>query len=357
MELIVDIKKTLPDFTLNVNFICSNAILGLLGESGSGKSMTLRCIAGLVKPDQGRIILNGRILFDSEKNINIPIKHRNIGLLFQNYALFPNMTVEKNIGHALTKCSSIEKKKIINDMLEMMQIEELRNRYPNQLSGGQQQRVALARALAVNPEALLLDEPFSALDNYLRAAMIKKMTQTLSNYHGASIFVTHNMEEAYQLCDKLVIVSKGRKVADGDIKSIFKNPPSVSAAKLTGCKNITSVKYIAPDLIEAVDWGCHLKLMNHKDMEISHIGIRAHYLQFNDKITDNTFNCWPVYTVEAPFRRMVYLTFNQKQISSNDFHLVWDISSEEWEVIKDKPTPWKIHFEEEKLIYIKEENK
>jgi ABC-type sulfate/molybdate transport systems ATPase subunit len=266
------------------------------------------------------------------------------------------MTVEKNIGYALTDQSFKEKKKIIDDMLEMMQIEELRKRYPHQLSGGQQQRVALARALAVNPEALLLDEPFSALDNYLRAAMIKQMTQTLANYHGASVFVTHNMEEAYQLCDNLVIVSKGRKVADGDIKSIFKNPPSISAARITGCKNITAVRYIAPDTVEALDWGCHLKLVNHENMDISHIGIRAHYLQLNESLTENTFDCWPVSTVEAPFRRMVYLTLNQKQLINNDYHLVWDISSEEWDMIKDKPTPWKIHFEEEKLIFIKERN-
>ena len=354
MELIVDIKKKLKGFSLNINFKCNNSILGVLGESGSGKSMTLGCIAGLIRPDEGRIILNGKTLFDSEAKINVPIKDRKIGYLFQNYALFPHMNVEKNIGFALSKLSNSERNRIIDEMLSIMQIENLRKRYPHEISGGQQQRVALARALAVNPEALLLDEPFSALDNHLRNIMVKQMSNTLSNYKGVTLFVTHNMEEAYTLCDNLLVVSKGSKSAEGKKKDIFKNPPSIACARVTGCKNISEAKLISPGVIKAVDWNLEIKVKEELYKNITHIGIRAHYIKLASAEDENTFNCFPVYTSEAPFRTLVYLRLNEKLNNANDYDLIWDISSEEWNVIKNKPLPWKIYLEKNNMIFINE---
>ncbi len=354
MELIVDIKKKLNNFNLDVNFKCNNSILGILGESGSGKSMTLRCIAGLVKPDEGKIILNGRTLFDSQAKINVPIKDRKIGFLFQNYALFPHMTVEKNIGYALKHLSSSERNKIIDEMLTMMQIEGLRKRYPHEISGGQQQRVALARALAVNPEALLLDEPFSALDNHLRSIMLKQMMSTLSEYKGATLFVTHNMEEAYQLCENLVVISNGRKSGEGNKKDVFKNPPSLACARLTGCKNISEAKLLSPGVFKAIDWDLEVKLTEAVIENITHIGIRAHHIKLAEAYEENTFDCYPVYTGETPFRRLIYLKLKEKGISSSDYTLIWDISSEEWNIVKHKPIPWKISLEKEHIIYINE---
>ena len=350
MELIVDIKKKLQDFNLNVSFKCNNSILGILGESGSGKTMTLRCIAGLIKPDEGRIILNGRTLFDSERKINVPIKDRKIGFLFQNYALFPHMNVEKNIGYGLSTLSPSDRNRIIDEMVSMMQIENLRKRYPHEISGGQQQRVALARALAVNPEALLLDEPFSALDNHLRSIMVKQMASTLSKYNGTTLFVTHNMEEAYELCENLMIISDGKKSGEGNKKDIFKNPPSLACARLTGCTNLSEVKLVSPGVIEALDWGIELKLPESLCKNITHIGIRAHHIRLAENEGENTFNCTAVYTSETPFRTLVYLKINK----DNDYDLIWDLPSEEWEKIKNRPAPWSIFLDKENIIFINE---
>lgn len=211
MELDVNIKKKLQGFKLEVSFKTENGIVGLLGASGSGKSMTLRCIAGLEEPDSGYIELNGRILYDSEKGINLPSRKRKIGFLFQNYALFPHMTVEENIMFGLGKLSHARQSEKVDRIISMMHLTGLEKRYPNQLSGGQQQRVALARALVVEPEALFLDEPFSALDEHLRCHMVNQMTDSLSEYKGVTLFVTHNMEEAYHVCSDLIILSGGEK--------------------------------------------------------------------------------------------------------------------------------------------------
>ncbi len=166
MSLYVDIEKDLSSFKLKVEIKQEKGTLGFLGESGSGKSMTLKCIAGLEKPTRGKIVLNDRVLFDSEKKINLSTQDRKVGFLFQNYALFPHMTVSQNIELGLLKLSKSEKKEIVARYLDILKLNGFEGRYPWQLSGGQQQRVALARALATSPDILLLDEPFSALDHH-----------------------------------------------------------------------------------------------------------------------------------------------------------------------------------------------
>lgn len=354
MELIVDIKKNLPGFRLNVNFECKNSRLGILGESGSGKSMTLKCIAGLITPDEGKIILNSKTLFDSRNNINVPIKDRNIGFLFQNYALFPHMTVENNIRYALYKKSAEEKNKITNEMLSLMHIEALRKRYPHEISGGQQQRVAIARALAVNPKALFLDEPFSALDNHLKGVMIREMSDTLSKYKGVTLYVTHNLDEAYQLCEDIIIISKGSIAAVGNKKEIFKKPPSAQAAKLLGYRNISTAKKISSDSVEALNWGLRIKLPNNINEAITHIGIKEHLIKLYDGEPYNNFECWPLYASETPFSMFVYLSFEEMAIENNDYNLIWEIALDKWESIKNLPKPWKIHLDEGNMVFINE---
>ncbi|MGK7957496.1 MAG: molybdate ABC transporter permease subunit, partial [Crocosphaera sp.] len=201
IELIVDIQKKLPGFTLNVSFSSNQLPLGLLGGSGAGKSFILRCIAGLETPDNGCIILNGRVLFDSRRGINVPIRDRRVGFLFQNYALFPHLTVAQNIAFGLPKTlSSLAIRQRVESQLMAVQLQGLGDRYPQELSGGQQQRVALARALASEPDILLLDEPFSALDTYLRDQLEKLLRLSLIHFPGATLFVSHNLEEAYRIC-------------------------------------------------------------------------------------------------------------------------------------------------------------
>jgi len=355
MGLEVDITKKLAGFELRVKFKADNDILGLLGASGSGKSMTLRCIAGIVTPDTGKIVLNGRVLFDSENKINIPIRERKVGFLFQNYALFPNMTVEQNIGFGLVKSiSKVERTNKIKKKIADLQLIGMEKRYPYQLSGGQQQRVALARALVVEPEILLLDEPFSALDEYLKNSMIVQLRDDLRSFMGTSIFVTHNMEEAYQLCNNIMIITGGSIDAIGHKDAIFNNPPTLCAAELTGCKNISRARKIESNIIEAIDWGCRI-VFNYKIEEsITAIGIRAHYLEINENNEDiNTFNCWVVFTSETLFRTKVFLKFSEPIRDEKNYNILWDISKEEWNLVKNKPLPLRIRINPEKVIQIK----
>ncbi len=202
--------------------------------------MILRCIAGLETPDTGQIVLNGNILFDSEKKINLPTHDRRVGFLFQNYALFPHLTVSENIAFGLPKgLSKIAVEQRVQARSQALELFKFGHRYPRELSGGQQQRVALARALASEPEILLLDEPFSALDTYLRDRLEKLLRTTLVDYSGITLFVTHNLEEAYRICPNLLVVEDGKIAAFNFKKQIFDRPPSRHVAQLTGCKNFS----------------------------------------------------------------------------------------------------------------------
>lgn len=357
MKLLVDIKKKMPGFTLDISFETGESSLGILGESGSGKSMTLRCIAGLVKPDKGKIILNDRILFDSEKGINVPIKDRKVGYLFQNYALFPHMTVEQNIAYGLKGKEKLLKTAIVDEMLDKLHIENLKKKYPYQLSGGQQQRVALARALAVKPDVLLLDEPFSALDNHLRNLMIKQMIETLSIYKGVTLFVTHNMDEAYQLCDNLLVVAKGKNSGFGNKEDIFRSPETFTSAKVTGCKNIFDINIFSSNTIEVKQWNCKLETNKAVGNDIKYVGIRAHHIKFKDKVdkdNKNIFSCWPTFITETPFRRVVFIKLNQQPKKEDDYDLQVDISSEKYEELKNKSLPWNVYIDPEKLNFLKD---
>ena len=207
MSLLVEIEKQLGNFHLNVRFQAETETLALLGASGCGKSMTLKCIAGIMTPDRGRIVLNGRVLFDSEARIDLPPQQRRVGYLFQNYALFPTMTVEKNILCGIRSGSKAEKNAALTATLHRFRLEGLEKRYPAQLSGGQQQRVALARILCSQPEVILLDEPFSALDYQTRLAVSGDISQIIRREHKTALLVTHDISEAISLSDRIVVLS------------------------------------------------------------------------------------------------------------------------------------------------------
>lgn len=353
MELYVEIKKKIQDFELDVKFTADKNTLGLLGESGAGKSMTLRCIAGLEKPDSGKICLNNRVLFDSEKHINVPSRKRRIGFLFQNYALFPNMTVRENIAFALDKNSKGRINDIVLEKIRLVKLEGLENRYPTQLSGGQQQRVALARALAYDPEALLLDEPFSALDEHLRSIMVKQLMDTISNYQGVSLFVTHNMEEAYRVCSKLIVLSEGKVETSSSKEDLFRNPPTLAAAKLTGCKNFSEILFIDENEFEAINWGIRLKTNKLMREKPKFIGIDSGSIRLARKSDQfNIFEGWLCSKSEAPNKVSIYLSIGNAPKDSDDFQLQWEMTKEEWNIMSVQPQPWKICIEPDKILML-----
>lgn len=354
MELYVDIERQLDGFHLKVKFSTSGEVLGLLGASGSGKSMSLRCIAGLEKPTRGKITLNDRVLYDSEKGIFLPARERKVGFLFQHYALFPNMTVSQNIGFALDRLSRPERDGKVREMVMRMSLEGLENRYPSQLSGGQQQRVALARALAIEPEILLLDEPFSALDNHLRSRMEKQLLETLSDFRGVTLFVSHNMEEAYRVCNNLIVLSEGSVAASGAKDGIFENPPTLSAAQLTGCKNISKARLDEDGLIEALDWGCKLKVDKPVPPTVSHLGIRARHIKGVDAACRNVnvFRCRPVKIVEGPHSVTVYVFLEGSGIKDSRDPIHWEVPKDQWLEMKETPEPWYIELSSKKLFII-----
>ena len=354
-SLFLDIEKRLDNFYLQVAFNTDNQPLGLLGSSGAGKSMILRCLAGIETPNKGRIILNGRVLFNSEKKINIPIHQRQIGFLFQNYALFPHMTVAQNITFGLPKY--LNAKEEVEKQLIAMQLQGFGDRYPHQLSGGQQQRVALARALASKPEALLLDEPFSALDTHLRSQLEQQVAEILDDYSGVTLFVTHNMEEAYRLCPNLLVLEQGKQAHHGSKYEIFQHPASVNVAQLTGCKNFSRANALSPQQIEAIDWGCSLEVREKIPAKLSHVGIRAHHLIFTkDPQQVNTFPCYLVRTSETPHRITVFLKLNSVGNHLHDYHLQGEIYKEKWINIKEQPFPWYVQLEPSRLLLMESHN-
>ena len=320
MSLFIDMKKGLSSFNLDVSMKSKGGIIGFLGASGSGKSMTLKCIAGLEKADKGKIIINDKVLFDSENKINIKTKDRKVGFLFQNYALFPHMTIKNNIEIGLDKTSKDEKNKLSANYIKKFGLEGLENRYPWQLSGGQQQRVALARALITSPDILLLDEPFSALDNHLRANMERELVEILKDYDGTVVFVTHDIAEAYRVCDKIIVFDSGKASEIREKSILFEKPLSLAEAKITGCKNISKAKRLNSDYILAEEWNLKLKVLDDS-VDIRYIAIRSHNIKlFNDKENEsvNVFNMIIENIVENPFDYTLYI----KEVNSSNVNLI-----------------------------------
>jgi molybdate transport system permease protein len=293
-ELVVKLEKQVPGFHLDVGFRTNHEPLGLLGASGSGKSMTLRCIAGLETPSQGRIVLNGRVLFDSHKRINLPSRDRKVGLVFQNYALFPHLTVAQNIAFGMGHIPKPQRIAEVTRYLDQIGLTGLGDRYPHQLSGGQQQRVALARALAIQPDILLLDEPLSALDTYLRSHIEQLLVEVLSDYRGITLFITHKLEEAYRVCTNLLVLSGGEIQAEGSKKEIFQHPPTLAVAKVTECKNFSRARRIDENYIEAIDWGCRLQVSTVMTSDTGYVGLRAHHIQCPPEPGDRQHLPWLV---------------------------------------------------------------
>ncbi|MEF9951924.1 MAG: ATP-binding cassette domain-containing protein [Clostridium sp.] len=304
--LSINIEKKLPSFNLKVNLTHKGGVLGLLGASGSGKSLTLKSIAGLEKPDSGEIIINGNKVYDSREKICLPPQSRRVGFLFQNYALFPNMTVEKNIKIGLDHLESSKRDKLCGEYIQRLRLEGLEKHYPWQLSGGQQQRVALARALVTSPDILLLDEPFSALDHHLRHSMEKELMSIVKDYRGSVVFVTHDISEAYRVCDKIVVFEDGIGGAPMDKERLFNSPKTLSQAILTGCKNISTAEKSQGNRVFAREWGYYYTIKDNTQV-ISHLGIRAHHIRLAKVDGVNVYPFKVDNIVENPFDYTIYI--------------------------------------------------
>ncbi|WP_196000792.1 sulfate/molybdate ABC transporter ATP-binding protein [Clostridium sp. 1001271B_151109_B4] len=351
MSLHINITKNLSSFNLDVSMESKGGIIGFLGASGSGKSMTLKCIAGLEKADTGKIIINDKVLFDSQQKINIKTKDRRVGFLFQNYALFPHMTIKDNIEIGLDKISKEEKNKLSSNFIKKFGLEGLEKRYPWQLSGGQQQRVALARALITSPDVLLLDEPFSALDNHLRATMERELVEILKDYNGTVVFVTHDIAEAYRVCDKIIVFDGGKAKSIRKKNELFETPKSLAEAKLTGCKNVSKAKILEDNFILAEDWNLKLKCSSDEKY-IDYIAIRSHNIKlFKEQENDeNVFEMSIENIVENPFDYTLYI----RRINASKSNLIHFTISKE-EMVFNINEKIKVKFEPEYLFTFKSE--
>ena len=356
MALEVQIEKKLPQFTLDVSFTAGDEPLSILGPSGSGKTMLLRCIAGLERASRGRVALGNRVLLDTARGIQAPARDRRVGLLFQHFALFPHRTVAENIAFGLHALSQQERSQRVKALLARTHINGLEDRYPRQLSGGEQQRAALARALAIEPEVLLLDEPLSALDTHLRSQMEAQLQDTFASFRGPALLVTHNIEEAYRLGQRMLVLSRGRVAAFGSKEEVFRRPLSLEVARLTGCKNFSRARAVSAGVAEAVDWGCQLRVA-HSIAAPAHVGIRAHEIDFVEARDgaappDNVFPCWLARTSETPFRVTLYLSLREPGRSAGDagFDLQAEVFKEKWQRFRDRPMPWHVRLSPESLF-------
>lgn len=328
----VSISKTIGNFKLTSSFCCEKEILGIIGPSGCGKSMILKCIAGIFTPDDGYIRLYGKELFNSYKKINVLPQQRNIGYVFQNYALFPHFTVYENIAYGIRKIDKKTRHNKVMDMIDKMQLNGLEKRYPSQLSGGQQQRVAIARSLITEPKLLLLDEPFSALDVNVRSTLRKELLNIVrQKYNGIVLLVTHDIEEAVEMSNKILIMDNGKVVQIGDKKEVIRNPNSLIVARIMGCKNYFDAKLIGKEgeytIIKSRDLMLYVK--NSVSLSYSNIvaGVRAEDIRILQETSGklNTFNCKIIDIIEGLSYTMIVADcmgiIFEVEVSNNDMPL------------------------------------
>ena len=267
------IGKQFPQgFVLDVEFQASGGVTVLFGPSGAGKTLTLDCIAGFEKPDTGRILLDDEILFDAAAGVNVPPRRRNCGYVFQNYALFPHMTLRDNLLFGAERRPRLERHRRVGEMLEQFRIGAVAARHPHEVSGGERQRCSIARALIGEPRILLLDEPARGLDAPLRAELYAVLRQVRAEFELPILLVTHDLDECFALGDTMVVLREGRIVQTGAPRKILDQPASVEVARLLGIPNIF------PAEIAALDPGRHTSRLRTEQFELAGAYVPGHFI-------------------------------------------------------------------------------
>ena len=308
MSLSVNIIKRLQGFTLNVSFMAEAGVTALLGASGSGKSMTLRCIAGVEKPDEGSIVLDGRALYDSSRKIDLPPQERRVGYLFQRYALFPNMTVAENIEAGLSRERDAHRRRNNRESwIARFHLDGLEGHYPRELSGGQMQRVALCRMLAGEPEAILLDEPFAALDSHLRWQMEGEVKETLSQFSGVALLVSHDRGEVYRMSGQACVLSAGVNEPLRQTAELFERPLTLQSALISGCKNCVPAHMEGEQSVFVPGWNAHLVCESTGRGATTHVGVRAHNVTPCPETAENALFCRVIDAADDVFSRVLTL--------------------------------------------------
>ena len=309
MSLLLDIKKAYPGFTLDVSLEAGEERVALLGASGCGKSCTLRCIAGVETPDEGRIEVNGVVFFDSEAGIDLTPQQRKTALLFQNYQLFPNLTAAENVCAGMDRAPAAESLALARRYLAIFGMEAYADRYPARLSGGQQQRVALARMIAARPGIYMFDEPFSALDSYLKSALEQNMLDLFDVLSTTVLYVSHDIDEACRLCERIAVMHDGRIVETGTASEVMREPRTLAALRLTGCKNTTPARKAGETEVEALDWGMVFDVGRPVPDDVAYLGVRASYFHLDNRPEPgrNTYDLRVSRVSDSRFERLVLL--------------------------------------------------
>lgn len=339
--LVCKIRKNFKNFKLDVDFAMDNESLGLLGASGSGKSLTLKAIGGFIKPDSGKIILNGRTLFDSERKINLRPQDRRVGYLFQDYALFPNFTVEENVR------AGLREKADITDKLKEMHIYDIKDKLPAYISGGERQRTALCRILVNKPDILLLDEPFSALDEFLKNSIEAEVLNIIRKYDLKTILVSHNKDEVYRISHKIISISNGKSGEKKETKDFFESPTTLTEAKLIGINNFSDFE-IVKDEIFLKAWGIRLKTKTKTEANLC--ALRSRDIILSDRaLNDNSMKIQDFRLIENIDSFLVIL--NQDYKKYDDLRV--EIDKKDYKKFEGGPKYFAI--DSRKLLFLKEE--
>lgn len=379
-RLTVAIQKQLGDCCLRVNFTTSAQVVGILGASGTGKTLLLRCLAGLAEPDSGQITFDDVCWYQqapqSRKKHRLACCDRTVGWLPQHYGLFPHLTVQQNVAFGLDHLSPGERLRRVREELAAVDMSRLAHQYPHQLSGGQQQRVALARALAPRPQLLLLDEPLSALDPYLRPRLAEQLLVRLKHFSGLTLWVTHHLDEAYQSCSELLVLEGGQQAMFANRHTVFTQPATRRVAELTGWENLSSFKRLDVQShiveINAIDWQAKLSGPGMTTDVRGYVGIRAEHLTFLDILESPEMSAAEKYQAPSGTGDLGQVEYNTVLCDLAD---VWErpehivirlntvggqgrlqaqLSRHHWGQLRSKPLPWRVFLDPIHLMFVPE---